>query len=72
MRRLLLPCLFFIGVAVCDANPSLQPVTAANAEGLGPTMNKGLNYDGTNAGVSVVNNSQGKGTDMTVLAHCLH
>jgi hypothetical protein len=51
--------MLFVGVAVCAAYPSLQPVTAANAQGLGPSMNKGLNYDGTYAGVSVVNNSQG-------------
>jgi len=53
-RQSFSPILLF-GVAVCV----LHTVVAANAQGLGPSMNQGLNYDGTYAGVSVVNNSQG-------------
>ena len=68
MMRLSLSSMLLLGFAVSD----LQPVATANAQGLGPSMNKGLNYDGTYAGVSVVNNSQGKWTNMTVLAHCLN
>jgi hypothetical protein len=59
MERLSLPCLLLLGVAVGPMEPGLRLVAAANAEGLGPSMNQGLNYDGTYAGVSVVNNSQG-------------
>jgi hypothetical protein len=59
MKRLSLPCLLLLGVAVGALEPRLQLVVAANAQGLGPSMNQGLNYDGTYAGVSVVNNSRG-------------
>ena len=48
MKRLSLSAMFVLGIAVY-----------ANAQGLGPSMNQGLNYDGIYAGVSVVNNSQG-------------
>ena len=46
-------------LALVIAFCALQPVAAANAQGLGPSKNQGLNYDGTYAGVSVTNNSQG-------------
>ena len=55
MKRPTCSLTLFVGVAIC----ALQPAAATNAQGLGPSMNKGLNYDGTYAGVSVVNNSQG-------------
>ena len=55
MMRLSLSSVLLLGLAVC----ALHPGAAANAQGLGPSMNKGLNFDGTYAGVSVVNNSQG-------------
>ena len=48
MKRLSLSAALLLGVAVC-----------ANAQGLGPSLNQGLKYDGTYASVSVVNNSQG-------------
>jgi hypothetical protein len=59
MERLSLPCLLLLGVAVGAPEPGLQLVAAANAQGLGPSMNQRLNYDGTYVGVSVVNNSNG-------------
>jgi len=46
--------MLLLGVALCALSAA-----AANAQGVGPSMNKGLNYDGTYPGVSVVNNSQG-------------
>ena len=48
MKRLSLSAALLLGAAVC-----------ANAQGLGPSLNQGLKYDGTYVGVSVVNNSQG-------------
>ena len=59
MQRLLLPSMLLFGIAVCVLQPGLQLVSAANAQGLGPSKNQGLNYDGTYAGVSVTNNSAG-------------
>ena len=55
MMRLSLSSMLFLVFALSV----LPPAATANAQGLGPSMNKGLNYDGTYAGVSVVNNSQG-------------
>ena len=46
--------MLLLGAAFC----ALQAADA-NAQGMGPSMNKGLNYDGTYAGVSVTNNSAG-------------
>jgi hypothetical protein len=54
MKRLSLPRLLLLGAAAC-----VPPVAAANAQGVGPSMNQRLNYDGTYVGVSVVNNSSG-------------
>jgi hypothetical protein len=59
MKRLFLPCMLLLGVAACAPQPGYQPVAAAGSPGLGPSKNLGLNYDGTYAGVSVVNNSKG-------------
>ena len=72
MKRLALPSILFLAGAACAAQPPLTPVAAApppsppsppamaaNAPGLGPSNNMGLNYDGTYAGVSAVNNSAG-------------
>jgi hypothetical protein len=68
MNRLALLSSLFCAVAACAPQPGYQPVAAAppsppamaaNAPGLGPSKNMRLNYDGTYAGVSVVNNSAG-------------
>ena len=72
MRGLaLLPSMLF-ALAACAPQPPLTPAAAApppappnppamaaNSPGLGPSKNMRLNYDGTYAGVSVVNNSAG-------------
>ena len=74
MKRLSLFPALLLGVAACAPQPGYQPVaavpppaqpapppplaTTASAPALGPSKNMGLNYDGTYAGVSVVNNSQ--------------
>ena len=55
MKRRSFSPMLVLGVALC----ALQPVAAASAQGMGPSMNKGLNYDGTYAGVSAVSNSAG-------------
>jgi hypothetical protein len=72
MKRLALLSSLLCAVAACAPQPGYQPVAAApppapasppamaaNAPGLGPSKNMGLNYDGRYAGVSVVNNSAG-------------
>ena len=55
MERQSFSPMLVLGVALCV----LHPVAAANAQVMGPSKNQGLNYDGTYAGVSVTNNSQG-------------
>ena len=49
MKRLALLSILFSAVAAMPAT----------AQGLGPSKNMGLNYDGTYVGVSAVNNSKG-------------
>ena len=49
-----------VAAAPPPAQPAPPPAAAsAAAPGLGPSKNLHLGYDGTYAGVSVVNNSQG-------------
>jgi hypothetical protein len=57
MKRISISLMLLLGAAACAPQPGYQPVAASNAPGLGPSENLGLNYDGTYAGVSVVNNS---------------
>jgi hypothetical protein len=59
MKRLALLSMSLFAVAACAPQPGYQPVAAASYPGVGPSKNLGLNYDGTYAGVSVVNNSAG-------------
>jgi len=74
MKRITISSMLLLGVAACAPQQGYQPVAAAPAPvqpappppamiasspGLGPSMNQGLNYDGTYVGVSVVNNSAG-------------
>src|SRR5215469_4806179 len=75
MKRQLLPCVLLLGVAACAPQQGYQPIAAAppppqpappppsampaNAPGLGPSKNMGLNYDGRYVGVSAVSNSAG-------------
>jgi hypothetical protein len=59
MNRVALLSSLLCAVAACAPQPGYQPVAAASSPGLGPSKNLGLNYDGTYAGVSVVNNSAG-------------
>src|SRR5580700_6930424 len=59
MKRLALLSMSLFAVAACAPQPGYQPVAAASSPGLGPSKNLGLNYDGTYAGVSAVNNSAG-------------
>ena len=59
MKHVCLPCMVLLGVAACAPQSGYQPAVVASTPGLGPSKNLGLNYDGTYAGVSVVNNSKG-------------
>jgi hypothetical protein len=59
MRHLGFSAMVLLGIAAGAPQLTVLPIDAAHAQGLGPSMNKGPNYDGTYAGVSVVNNSQG-------------
>jgi hypothetical protein len=72
MNRLALLPMSLLAFSACAPQPGYQPVAAApppappsppamaaSAPGLGPSKNMRLNYDGTYAGVSVVNNSAG-------------
>jgi len=59
MKRPSLSPILLLGIAACTPQQGYQPVAAASAPVLGPSKNLGINYDGTYAGVSVVNNSQG-------------
>ena len=59
MKHLFLPCMVLLGIAACVPQPTSPPATTASVPSLGPSKNLGLNYDGTYAGVSAVNNSAG-------------
>ena len=59
MKRLSLSPMLLLAVAACGPQAAAPLVAAASPPGMGPSKNMRLYYDGTYAGVSIVNNRTG-------------